>query len=74
MLRTPAEEISGRLELDEDFLRSKGIDDFSKYSVVPNSNPRRIMPARLPDLTVAEEDDEGRHVDSARIQRSRSYI
>ncbi|KAH8903087.1 putative oxidoreductase,short chain dehydrogenase [Coniochaeta sp. PMI_546] len=74
MLRTPADEISGRLELDEDFLRSKGIDDFSKYSVIPDSNPRRIMPAKLPDLTVAEEDDEGFRVDSAKLRLSRSNI
>lgn len=58
MLRTPAEEINGRLELDEDFLREKGHTDFSKYSVVPGANPRRMMPATLPVLTVAEQDEE----------------
>ncbi|KAL2106059.1 hypothetical protein VUR80DRAFT_7344 [Thermomyces stellatus] len=66
MLRTPAREISGRLELDEDFLRTRGVTDFSKYSVVPGATPRRIMPARLPDLSVAEEEDEGVRRDSSR--------
>ena len=66
MLQTPAPEISGRLELDEDFLRSRGVTDFSKYSLVPGTTPRRIMPAQLPDLTVAEEDDEGVRMDSSK--------
>lgn len=42
-----------------------GVTDFSKYNVIPGASPRRIMPARLPDLTVAEQDDEGQRVDSA---------
>lgn len=66
MLKTPAKEISGRLELDEDFLRTRGVSDFSKYSLVPGTSPRRIMPAQLPDLTVAEEDDEGVRMDSSK--------
>lgn len=67
MLRAPAPSINGRLELDEDFLRNDaGIADFSKYSVVSGSLPRRIMPAKLPDLTVAEQDDEGKRMNSAR--------
>jgi len=67
MLRAPASVVNGQLELDEDFLRSHaGVTDFSKYSVVPGSSPRRIMPAELPDLTVKEQDDEGRRVDSAK--------
>jgi NAD(P)-dependent dehydrogenase (short-subunit alcohol dehydrogenase family) len=67
MLRAPAASVNGRLELDEDFLRSDlGITDFSKYSVVPGSSPRRIMPAQLPDLTVKEQDDEGKRMDSAK--------
>lgn len=67
MLRAPTSVVNGQLELDEDFLRSHaGVTDFSKYSVVPGSSPRRIMPAELPDLTVKEQDDEGRRVDSAK--------
>jgi len=70
MLRTPTKEISGCLELDEDFLRSKGFTDFSKYSLVPGSNPRRMLPAALPVLTVPEEDDEGFRVDSTKLKSS----
>lgn len=66
MLQTPAREISGRLELDEDFLRTRGVTDFSKYTLVPGATPRRIMPAQLPDLSVAEEDDEGVRMDSTK--------
>lgn len=69
MLRAPAQEVNGCLELDEDFLRKHGVSDFSKYSVVPGANPRRIMPAKLPDLTVAEQDDEGQRMDSTKSRR-----
>ncbi|KAH6654018.1 short chain dehydrogenase [Truncatella angustata] len=66
MLEAPAESVNGRLELDEDFLRTDaGISDFSKYALVPGSTPRRIMPTKLPDLTVEEQDDEGKRMDSA---------
>ncbi|RKL04131.1 hypothetical protein BFJ70_g17224 [Fusarium oxysporum] len=71
ILRSPPEAVSGCLELDEDFLRSRGVNDFSKYSLVPGSNPRRIMPAQLPDLTVAEEDDEGQQINSIKLRESR---
>lgn len=63
--------MNGLLELDEDFLRRKGVTDFSKYSLVPGSEPRRIMPAKLPELTVAEQDDEGRRMDSAKLRESK---
>lgn len=62
----PAEEISGRLELDEDFLRERGFTDFSKYSVVPGASPRRMMPAELPVLTIAEQDEEIFRADSTK--------
>ncbi|KAI0506725.1 hypothetical protein F5B22DRAFT_622431 [Xylaria bambusicola] len=66
MLRAPASSVNGRLELDEDYLRSDaGVTDFSKYSVVPGASPRRIMPAQFPDLTVKEQDDEGKRMNSA---------
>jgi hypothetical protein len=45
--------------------------NFSKYSLIPGTTPRRIMPAAFPDLTVAEQDDEGRRVDSTKIKRSK---
>ncbi|KAG9250816.1 short chain dehydrogenase [Emericellopsis atlantica] len=59
ILKSPAQSVSGSLVLDEDFLRERGMQDFSKYSVVPGSSPQRIMPASFPTLAVAEEDDEG---------------
>ncbi len=72
MLRSPAEDVNGYLELDEDYLRkSHGITDFSKYSVVPGTQPRRIMPGQFPDLTVAEQNDEGRRMNSTKERSSK---
>jgi NAD(P)-dependent dehydrogenase (short-subunit alcohol dehydrogenase family) len=71
MLRSPAAEVNGSLELDEDFLRKKGVTDFDKYSIVPGSQPRRIMPQEFPDLTVKEQADEGRRVDSTKVRTSK---
>jgi hypothetical protein len=69
ILGAPAPSVNGRLELDEDYLRSDaGVTDFSQYALVPGSEPRRIMPARLPDLTVAEQDDEGNRMDSNKLR------
>ncbi len=68
MIKAPPAVINGQLELDEDFLRRHaGVTDFSKYSVVPGSSPRRIMPAEFPDLTVKEQDDEGMRTDSSKL-------
>jgi len=48
MLRAPASDVNGELLLDEDFLHAHaGVTDFSKYSVVPGSSPRRIVSAQL---------------------------
>ena len=67
VLRAPPEMVNGELLLDEDFLREHaGVSDFAKYSVVPGAHPRRIMPATLPDLTVAEQADEGKRYDSSK--------
>lgn len=72
MLRSPAETVNGLLELDEDFLRDHaGVKDFSKYSVIPGAMPRRIMPAKFPDLTVAEQADEGRRTDSTKLRAAK---
>ncbi|KAI0180000.1 NAD(P)-binding protein [Hypoxylon sp. FL1284] len=71
VLRAPAAAVNGRLELDEDFLRSDlggAVADFASYAVIPGSRPRRIMPAALPDLTVAEQDDEGVRMNSAKAR------
>ncbi|KAJ4144698.1 hypothetical protein LMH87_003571 [Akanthomyces muscarius] len=66
----PADDVNGELLLDEDFLHDYcGVRDFRKYNVVPDSEPRRIMPARLPDLRVAEQDDEGKRVDSTKLAK-----
>ncbi|KAK8020545.1 hypothetical protein PG990_005683 [Apiospora arundinis] len=65
---TPAASVNGLLALDEDFLRSDlggRMSDFSRYALVPGAKPRRIMPKRLPDLTVEEQDDEGTRINSA---------
>jgi NAD(P)-dependent dehydrogenase (short-subunit alcohol dehydrogenase family) len=67
ILRSPPSLVNGELLLDEDFLRERtGKTDFSEYSVVPGSSPRRIMPLHLPDLTVAEQADEGKRYDSSK--------
>ncbi|KGO45754.1 Short-chain dehydrogenase/reductase SDR [Penicillium expansum] len=69
MLRAPHEIVNGLLDTDEDFLREKcGVSDFSKYSVIPGSTPRRIMPANFPVLEVAEQDDEGQRMDSTKVR------
>ncbi|CAO2657200.1 Nn.00g033260.m01.CDS01 [Neocucurbitaria sp. VM-36] len=71
MIRAPVEEVNGQLELDEDFLRKKGIRCFGKYSVVPGTSPRRIMPAEFPDLRVREQEDEGRRMDSSNLRAAK---
>jgi NAD(P)-dependent dehydrogenase (short-subunit alcohol dehydrogenase family) len=69
MLKAPVEKVNGLIDTDEDFLRREcGVTNFSKYSVVPGTTPRRIMPAEFPDLTVKEQDDEGNRVDSTKIR------
>lgn len=71
MIRAPVQQVNGCLELDEDFLRQTGVTDFSHYSVIPGSSPRRIMPAEFPALTVAEQDDEGRRMDSGKLRAAK---
>lgn len=72
MLKAPPKVVNGLLALDEDFLREHtGVTDFEKYSVVPGASPRRIMPAKFPDLTVAEQDDEGKRTDSTKMRGSK---
>ncbi|KAL4895253.1 hypothetical protein BDV59DRAFT_191782 [Aspergillus ambiguus] len=69
MLCAPAATVNGLLDTDEDFLREKcGVTDFSKYSIVPGSTTRRIMPAKFPVLEVAEQDDEGQRMDSVKTR------
>lgn len=74
MLKAPAKTVNGLLELDEDFLRNyTGVTEFSKYSLVEGANPRRIMPAKFPDLTVAEQADEGRRTDSTKLRAAKLW-
>jgi hypothetical protein len=71
MLRAPAEQVNGLIDTDEDFLREFcGVTDFSKYSVVSGSTPRRIMPKKFPTLEVDEQNDEGKRMDSAAARRA----
>lgn len=74
MLRAPAEEVNGLIDTDEDFLRRHGVSDFSRYSVMPGASPRRIMPSKFPVLEVAEQDDEGRRVDSTKLRKPNSKL
>ncbi|KAJ4229919.1 hypothetical protein NW759_003285 [Fusarium solani] len=69
ILQAPPSVVNGELLLDEDFLREHaGVADFSKYNVIPGTTPRRIMPQKLPDLTVAEQADEGKRYDSTKAK------
>ncbi|ESZ97670.1 short chain dehydrogenase family protein [Sclerotinia borealis F-4128] len=71
ILKAPVEDVNGLLILDEDYLRNHdGVVDFSKYALVPGTTPRRIMPAKFPDLSVEEQDDEGTRMDSAKKEKS----
>ncbi|TAQ86088.1 hypothetical protein B7494_g5583 [Chlorociboria aeruginascens] len=75
MLRAPVNTVNGMLALDEDYLREyEGVTDFGKYSVVKGAEPRRIMPVKLPDLSVQEQDDEGRRTDSVEIRKRRAKL
>ncbi|KAG4030276.1 hypothetical protein MFRU_012g00220 [Monilinia fructicola] len=71
ILTAPVDHVNGLLTLDEDFLREHdGVRDFAKYALVPGTTPRRIMPAKFPDLTVEEQDDEGTRMDSAKREKN----
>ena len=72
ILKADVKDVNGELLLDEDFLRdNEGITDFGKYALVEGAVPRRIMPVRLPDLKVAEQDDEGRRNDSLKTRSAK---
>ena len=72
MLKAPTAAVNGLLDLDEDFLRRHcGISEFSKYSLVEGSDPRRVMPIRFPTLSVEEQDDEGKRVDSLELRKAK---
>lgn len=75
MLRAPVSAVNGLLDTDEDFLRRvEGVTDFAKYSLVPGTRPRRIMPMEFPSLRVEEQDDEGVRMDSSKRERKESKL
>jgi len=47
--------LNGEALIDEDFLRSKGIENFTEYRCSPNDEPPRMMPKKFPSLKVEEE-------------------
>jgi citronellol/citronellal dehydrogenase len=52
LLKTENREITGQLLIDEDFLRTKGVEDFEQYRANPESDKTDLMP----DLFVQEAD------------------
>ena len=74
MVRSEVKVVNGLCDTDEDFLRKMGRTQFGAYSVVEGSRVRRIMPKVFPDLTVEEQDDEGRRVDSVLLREKRSKL
>ncbi|KDQ20853.1 hypothetical protein BOTBODRAFT_26874 [Botryobasidium botryosum FD-172 SS1] len=55
------EKIQGRPLIDEDYLRERWAfedQDFAKYRLDPNVEPKRAVPKQFPDLRVEEEDEE----------------
>lgn len=68
ILKAKKEIVNSRCLVDEDWLRESkgwGDEDMAKYSLVPGTKPRRIMPKSFPTLEVEEQADEGRRYDSA---------
>lgn len=49
--------LNGLALIDEDYLRTTGISDFSKYRCDPDVEPPRMMPRKFPDLSVEEENE-----------------
>lgn len=66
---------TGKAWLDEDFLRElKGIKDFDEYAFTKGVKVRRIMPRKLPNLEVEEEDDEGERMNSVQLNKQRAKL
>ena len=66
---------SGKAWLDEDFLRElKGVRDFDGYAFTKGIKVRRIMPAKLPNLEVEEEDDEGDRMNSVQLRKGKAKL
>ncbi|KAJ3324233.1 hypothetical protein HDV06_000272 [Boothiomyces sp. JEL0866] len=64
LLEDEPQNINGKCLIEEDYLRSKGVDDFKKYRCDPNVEPRRMLPMEFPSLLVKEQDDRGIQIKS----------
>ncbi|XP_052233845.1 hydroxysteroid dehydrogenase-like protein 2 isoform X2 [Dreissena polymorpha] len=58
IVQEPTDKLNGKVLLDEDYLRSEGVTDFTRYRCDPDVEPPRMMPRALPDLTVQEEHEQ----------------
>lgn len=54
----PTERLNGMALIDEDYLRSTGVTDFSKYRCDVDHEPPRMMPRAFPSLLVEEEEQD----------------
>jgi citronellol/citronellal dehydrogenase len=50
VVTTPPAELTGRALLDEDFLRERGVTDFTKYRCVADHEPPRMTAAEVPKV------------------------
>ncbi|XP_070574517.1 hydroxysteroid dehydrogenase-like protein 2 [Ptychodera flava] len=55
--KEPTDRLNGLALIDEDYLRSIGVTEFTKYRCDPDVEPPRMMPRDFPSLRVAEEDE-----------------
>ncbi len=53
LVTTPPGEVTGKALLDEDVLRSIGVDDFTQYQCVSGHEPPRMMPDDYPNVGLA---------------------
>jgi len=51
IVTTPPAELSGQAILDEDFLRSRGWDDFTRYRCDPDHEPPRLVATGVPKVS-----------------------
>lgn len=50
LVTTPPAELSGEALLDEDFLRTRGFTDFTRYRCDPEHEPPRLIPGGVPKV------------------------
>ncbi|OWF53514.1 hydroxysteroid dehydrogenase-like protein 2 [Mizuhopecten yessoensis] len=56
IVEDPTERLNGQALIDEDYLRTTGLSDFTKYRCDSEHEPPRMMPKIFPSLFVEEED------------------